>query len=323
MTGKFSYTQQDVKNAFLGLQKKLFDERVAVSDEESSPKMLVVAGIEGAGKTHLLNELLDTCRYSNYVPLYEPHFRTLHPQYQEIVKNGVGFAYNKTDQFVRDLGGMIFEKALREKYSIIMEVGLETYEFAEFQKGEHASRYQYEVHVIACKKDFAHVSTISRALDSAKNNKLERFVSLRELDAGMANAKAVLTAFEEACSKVKGSEIALYERSFGTDKNSKMICRSLCVDTGELVPQAVVIGGVSLPAASNKVSIEYKGGAAVASVYKAFADIADGAIFYRFGREKMVFECHSILSGVLEVDHKFAEPAVNGLYSYILKYAIR
>ena len=101
----------------------------------------------------------------------EPEYRTRHPHYDEIEKHGVVYAYKQTEAFIRDLGAMIFEKSLEDKYSIIMEAGLETREFAGFQTGEHACLYEYEVHVIASKKDFAHVSTIVRALDSVKGNK--------------------------------------------------------------------------------------------------------------------------------------------------------
>jgi guanylate kinase len=323
VSNQYAYTKQDVEKVFHEMEEELFASRTPGADDESVPKMLVVVGVEGAGKTHLLNELLKTSRYSNYVPLYEPEYRTRHPHYDEIEKHGVVYAYKQTEAFIRDLGAMIFEKSLEDKYSIIMEAGLETREFAGFQTGEHSCLYEYEVHVIASKKDFAHVSTIVRALDCVKGNKLERFVSLRDIDAGMANAKAVLTAFEEACSRVQGSEIMLYERNFGTDKNSRMICRSQCVKVGELTPQPITNGSVSIPAASNKVRVEYKSGVAVFGIYKAFSDVADGAIFHRYGREKMVLECHTALAGTHQLDRKDAELAVNDLYSYILKYTIR
>jgi hypothetical protein len=323
VSNKYAYTKQDVEKVFHEMEEQLFASRTPGADDESVPKMLVVVGVEGAGKTHLLNELLKTSRYSNYVPLYEPEYRTRHPHYDEIEKHGVVYAYKQTEAFVRDLGAMIFEKSLEDKYSIIMEAGLETREFAGFQTGEHACLYEYEVHVIASKKDFAHVSTIVRALDSVKGNKLERFVSHRDIDAGMANAKAVLTAFEEACSKVQGSEITLYERNFSTDKKSRMICHSQCVKVGELTPQPINSGGVSVSVDMNQVRIEYKSGAVLFGVYKAFSDVADGAIFHRYGREKMVLECHAALAGTLQLDRKDAGLAVNNLYSYILKYAIR
>ena len=172
-------------------------------------------------------------------------------------------------------------------------------------------------------KKILRTSTIVRALDSVKGNKLERFVSHRDIDAGMANAKAVLTAFEEACSKVQGSEITLYERNFSTDKKSRMICHSQCVKVGELTPQPINSGGISVSVDMNQVRIEYKSGAVLFGVYKAFSDVADGAIFHRYGREKMVLECHAALAGTLQLDRKDAELAVNNLYSYILKYAIR
>ena len=157
VSNKYAYTKQDVEKVFHEMEEALFASRTPGAGDESVPKMLVVVGVEGAGKTHLLNELLKTSRYSNYVPLYEPEYRTRHPHYDEIEKHGVVYAYKQTEAFVRDLGAMIFEKTLEDKYSIIMEAGLETREFAGFQTGEHACLYEYEVHVIASKKDFAHV----------------------------------------------------------------------------------------------------------------------------------------------------------------------
>jgi hypothetical protein len=102
-----------------------------------------------------------------------------------------------------------------------------------------------------------------------------------------------------------------------------MICRSQCVNVGDLTPQPINNESVSVPVVMNPVRIEYKSGAVLFGVYKAFSDIASGAIFHRYGREKMVLECHTALAGTLQLDRKDAELAVNHLYSYILKYAIR
>ena len=70
MSNKYAYTKQDVEKVFHEMEEALFASRTPGADDESVPKMLVVVGVEGAGKTHLLNELLKTSRYSNYVPLY-------------------------------------------------------------------------------------------------------------------------------------------------------------------------------------------------------------------------------------------------------------
>ena len=97
-----------------------------------------------------------------------------------------------------------------------------------------------------------------------------------------------------------------------------MICHSQCVKVGELTPQPINSGGVSVSVDMNQVRIEYKSGAVLFGVYKAFSDVADGAIFHRYGREKMVLECHAALAGTLQLDRKDAGLAVNNLYSYIL-----
>jgi len=64
VSNKYAYTKQDVEKVFHEMEEGLFASRTPGADDESVPKMLVVVGVEGAGKTHLLNELLNTSRYS-------------------------------------------------------------------------------------------------------------------------------------------------------------------------------------------------------------------------------------------------------------------
>ena len=98
--------------------------------------MLVVAGLQGSGKTYLLEKnLLPSKRYDNYVRLYLPEYRKKHPQYAEMIKLGVLHAYEHTEAFVREVSAKIFTQAFTGKYNIIMECAFDSIDFAAFTVG--------------------------------------------------------------------------------------------------------------------------------------------------------------------------------------------
>jgi len=270
---------------------------------ETVPRMLITAGSQGSGKTYLLEKtLLPTGRYDNYVRLYLPEYREKHPHYARMIKHGVLHAYEHTEAFAREIGTKVFEKAFQCKYNIIMECAFDSLDFATFPPAATAAGYQFETHLIACKKTFAHLSSIKRALKSLEKQEMERFVPLSALNASLGNAQATIHAFETAAKAVSGSRIFLYERGFGPLKERILRAQSTYTRGSD---DAVVITGPKVAYAS------------------VFESIVNNRLHLIGDREEMVKECHLALSKAQMHPEHVPEAVFNDLYAYILRYVYR
>ncbi|RON05537.1 zeta toxin family protein [Pseudomonas brassicacearum] len=318
-SNEYSYTEEQVNAAFSDISASLFKDKVIST---SNPKMLIVAGIQGSGKTWLLEDsLLKTGNYSNYIRLYLPEYRKKHPQYSQMETHGVLHVYEHTEAFVRAVCAKIFNKAFAEKYSIIMESALDSADFAAFPPLAVSAGYQFEVHVVACKKEFTHLSTISRGLKSLKDKQLERFLKLSELEASLGNAEKVLNAFEEACVQKVGSRITLYERGFGELKNRKVVCRSQCDTLGQLAAQSVINHkGATVAVADNPVAIERAPGKTSRSCYTAYNHIVSAEVSLRRDRREMVWDCQLALLEVLRLNKQVPAFVNTDLVGYVFKH---
>ncbi|MFJ3487640.1 zeta toxin family protein [Pseudomonas sp. NPDC090202] len=247
---QYPYTPAELESAFQTLSATLFDvTRDIGEDGNPGPKILTVVGVPGAGKTYMLNNtLLKQPRYKNFVPLYKESFRELHPRYSEFADLDVTARYAHTETFIRELGGKIFEYATSGLYNIILESAMDTPNAAEIIAGPVFAKYQFDVHMIGCKKDFVHMSTIKRALNSLDKGLLERFVEIETIQASIDNAEAILGALELACMRVGGSEIRMYERGFGKLRTTTQLCHSRCDRVNSLTPHEFVDeNGVNIP----------------------------------------------------------------------------
>lgn len=294
----YTYTAQDVNLAAEDISTELFFGKTA----DTVPKILITAGVEGSGKTYLLEKnLLPSGRYANYVRLYLPAYREKHPQYAEIIKLGVLHAYQHTEAFTRELCGKIFAKALELKYNIIMECAFDEIHFAGIAK--FVPGYQLEVHVVGCNHAFAHISSIKRALDSLGKQELERFVSYARVESSIGNAPAVLIAFEYLARTVSGSQIYLYERGLGELKDRVLRAHTTyTLDAkGELTETSVVQ--------------PYS--------YSGYDAILRRTIYSMEERDEAVKACHLLLLRINKYREQVPDFVYNDLYSYITKYVYR
>ena len=298
-TSTYPYTPEQVTSAFTEITATLFNGIKA----ETVPKMLITAGSQGSGKTYLLeNTLLPSRRYGNYVRLYLPEYREKHPRYAEMIKRGVLHAYEHTEAFVREVSSKIFEQAFKRKYNIIMECAFDSIDFAAFPPMATAAGYQFETHIIACKKGFAHLSSIKRVLKSLEKQEMERFVSLSALNASLGNAQATILAFETAAKAISGSQIFLYERGFGPLKDRILRVQSTYTKDSD---GTVVITGPKIVYAS------------------AFETIVNNRLHLIGDREEMAKECHlALLKTQAHAEH-VPDSVYNDLYAYILRYVAR
>lgn len=295
---KYNYSSDDVTNAFDEIFPTLFAGKTA----ETIPKLLITAGVEGSGKTYLLEKsLLPSGKYGNYIRLYLPEYRKKHPQYADMIKLGVLHAYEHSEAFTRELCSKIFANALAQKYNIIMECAFDDIGFAGLAK--FVPGYQLEVHVVGCNHAFAHLSSIKRAFSSLQKQELERFVSYLRLESSISNAPAVLVAFEFIAKAVSGSQIFLYERGLGT--LSERVLRAHSTYTLDADGKLDEVSTL-LPYA-----------------YSAYDTILRRSVYSMEERDEMVKECHLQLLKTSQYDKQVPDFVYNDLYSYITKYVYR
>jgi hypothetical protein len=295
---KYTYTPADVSQAAEDIGTELFRGKTA----DAIAKILITAGVEGSGKTYLLEKsLLPSGHYGNYVRLYLPEYRKKHPQFAEMIKLGVLHAYEHTEAFTRELCAKIFAKCLTLKYNIIMECAFDDIGFAGLAK--FVPGYQLEVHVVGCNHAFAHISSIKRAFSSLKYQELERFVSYSRVESSISNAPAVLIAFEFLAKTVSGSQIYLYERGQGELKDRVLRAHS----TYTLDAKGVLTETSELQTYA----------------YSAYDAILRRSVYSMAERDEAIKECHLLLLKTSDYSKQVPDFVYNDLYSYITKYVYR
>ncbi|VVO73817.1 zeta toxin family protein [Pseudomonas fluorescens] len=295
---KYTYTPADETKAFDEITATLLSGKTA----ETPAKLLVTAGLQGSGKTYLLEKtLLPSRRYDNYVRLYLPEYREKHPKYEGMIKLGVLHAYEHTEAFVRELGARIFTEATTRQYNIIMECAFDSIEFAKL--ATFTPGYQLEAHIVACNQPFAHISSIKRALKSLENKELERFVSHSALETSMCNAQAIILAFETLAKTQSGSQIYLYERGLGAlnERTSRAHSTYTKDAQGELTVTSI--------------TAKYS--------YSAYAAISNSPVYTPQERDELVKECHQSLLKTGTHAREVPDFVYNDLYAYIVKYVYR
>jgi hypothetical protein len=296
----YTYTPEQVTAAFDTLSPTLFSAVTA----ETTPRMLVTAGVQSSGKTYLLEKsLLPSGRYQNHVRLYLPQYRERHPQYEEMIKIGVLHAYEHTETFVRDLCQKIFERAFREKLNIILECAFDTIEFAALPEYAANAGYQLEVHVVACNYPFAFISGVQRGFKSLEKGELERFVKPSALKSSLGNAHAVLYTLESVARKISGSQIFLYERGLGALQDRILRAHSTyTLDTQHKL---------SITSTSTPYS------------YEAYERIFSKSVNGENERNEMVRECHLALSKATQYATQVPDFLFNALHARIIRYVQR
>ncbi|MDF9773182.1 zeta toxin family protein [Pseudomonas baetica] len=295
---KYGYSPDDVTKAFDEIFPTLFAGKTA----ETIPKLLITAGVEGSGKTYLLEKsLLPSGNYENYIRLYLPEYRKKHPHYADMIKLGVLHAYEHSEAFIRELGSKIFANALTHKYNIIMECAFDDIGFAGLAK--FVPGYQLEVHVVGCNHAFAHISSIKRAFASLEKQELERFVSYSRLESSISNAPAVLVAFELLAKEVSGSQIYLYERGLG-ELNDRVL-RAHSTYTLDATGKLTEVSELQ------------------AYAYSAYDKVLRSYVYSMEERDEMVKECHLQLLRTSAYVKYVPDFVYNDLYSYITKYVYR
>ncbi len=328
----YSYTPKELDAVFETIVGTMFDvQKHAASPKspesallpEPQPKILVVAGVQGSGKTYMLNNtLLKIPGYGNYVHLYQEYFRTLHPRYAEFADQDVTSRYKHTETFIWELCSRLFTYAHTNHFNIVMETALDTKAFATVISGQELAAYQFEIHLIGCKKDFVHLSTIKRAFNALEAGTLERFVDIATIETSIGNAEVILKAFEEACMRVSGSTITLYERGFGELKERKKICSSRCDRVNSLTPYAFINEqGVTITVEEQVHRIERSEALPTPCSFASFSALMQAPVSGAADRLEAWQEAYSTLPRMRRFWQQVPPRLPETLWSYIKKYS--
>lgn len=321
----YSHTDADIAKAYSLIASQIFDAVPDASDAGAPPKMLIVAGSQGSGKTYLLEKsLLPSGRYNDFIRPYLPKYRTYHPQYAQMIEHGVLHAYEHTEEFIWNLGKQIFEDAFSKSYNIIIESALDSIDFAALPAHAVSKGYQFDVHLIGCKREFAHISTIERALKSIEGQEMERFVDMSTIDDSMANAQSILTAFENACATSVGSTITLYERGFGALRDRRVVCSSLCTKPSELIAQPINdASGASIEPQDQVMRIARTPEANKPCAFNNYARLVNAPIVSLDERGETLKASHLALAKAERCNEPVPYRVFNDLSAYIVKYVFR
>lgn len=321
----YAYTPQELDDVYNAVELTLFSVRKDIGEDGlPAPKILVVAGVQGSGKTYMLNNtLLKDARYSNYVSLYSEQLRALHPRYADFADQDVTSRYRHTETFIWELCSRIFSYAYQNKFNIVMETALDTKAFATVMTGPELADYQFDVHLIGCKRDFVHLSTIKRALNALENGVLERFVDIGTIEDSIENAEAILNAFETACMRVSGSSISMYERGFGALRNRRQLCSSRCERVNTLTPHVFTDEhGAPITLQEQTHRIERSESSPVPCSYSSFLALTNAPIEGAEDRQEAWEAAYGALARMRQFWKQIPPRLPETLWGYIKKYVI-
>ena len=176
--------------------------------------------------------------------------------------------------------------------------------------------------MIACKEAFSHWASLDRGVKSVTKGELERFLPLSKIEASQANAKLILSAFENACIQAPGSQVILYERGFETGQDSKALCHSKCESLGELTPQPDHEGQpfFRAPHHDAELQIQRSPEANFPATYLQYAQVVHAGMVDGQVRQDMLKACCKTLGRCTDLVPGVSADALRELSQYVLKF---
>ncbi|GKH61391.1 zeta toxin family protein [Campylobacter ureolyticus] len=86
----------------------------------NNPKAYVLGGQPGAGKSNLTANITKILK-NNVIEINGDHFRKYHPNYQNFIKEDILTMPEKTAEFSGAVTQAILDKAIKERYNIVIE----------------------------------------------------------------------------------------------------------------------------------------------------------------------------------------------------------
>lgn len=188
---------QQHNEKFKELERVLLDESAPSSD----PRIVIVGGQAGAGKTTLKKHLEKTI-FDGKTPVIidSDSYRSEHPNFNKIIRTDEKKLYEKTNEDVREWTAELVDSALKNNRDIILEATMrntdKTLRTIKTIKEDHP---QYKIHVVALSvnAEVSRTGIMNRYYGQKVSNGYGRFVSIESHDKTCKNLPETLRAVEK------------------------------------------------------------------------------------------------------------------------------
>lgn len=138
------------------------------------PKIFIMGGQPGAGKSTLINNLVNSDEGKDCLIINADEYRIFHPQIKEIYEKHPDDLASITDLDVRDWTQRIFAKAIKNRNNIIFEGTMRTNQICNTIRDLYQQGYEVNIHVMAVNFYESKLSTYSRFEEALKAGGMPR-----------------------------------------------------------------------------------------------------------------------------------------------------
>ena len=138
------------------------------------PTIFIMGGQPGAGKSTLINRLINSDEGRECLIINADEYRTYHPKIKEIYEKYPDDLAAITDMDVRDWTQRIFAKAIENRNNIIFEGTMRTNQICNTIKDLHQKGYDVNIHVMAVNFFESKLSTYSRFEEAVRAGGMPR-----------------------------------------------------------------------------------------------------------------------------------------------------
>ncbi len=138
------------------------------------PKIFIMGGQPGAGKSTLINNLINSEDGKDCLIINADEYRVFHPQIKEIYEKYPDDLAAITDLDVRDWTQRIFATAIKNRNNIIFEGTMRTNQICNTIKDLYQQGYEVNIHVMAVNFYESKLSTYSRFEEALKAGGMPR-----------------------------------------------------------------------------------------------------------------------------------------------------
>ena len=200
-----TYTKEEFEKVF----NRLFNTFIENSNISKNPKVYILGGQPGSGKTKLTNLLIEKSD-EDIVVLNGDEFKKLHPRYKELQKEFGDEAVTKTQEFSGKMTERLIEELSSKKYSLVIEGTLRTDTVPlNTEKKLKDKGYITELSVIAVKPELSYVGTLKRYEEMLDIGTTPRTTLKEHHDMVV---KGILTNLEKIYEQNKFNNITIYNR---------------------------------------------------------------------------------------------------------------
>ena len=194
---------------FIEKYNKTIKRLIDFKESSKNPKVFILGGQPGSGKTKLTNLLIEKS-VEDIVVVNGDEFKKSHPRYKELQKEFGDLAVTKTQEFSGKMTERLIEELSNKKYNLIIEGTLRTDTVPlNTEKKLKDKGYITELSVIAVKPELSYVGTLKRYEEMLEIGTTPR-TTLKEHHDMVVNG--ILTNLEKIYEKNRFTNITIYNR---------------------------------------------------------------------------------------------------------------